>query len=242
MSHRGIQIRIILLVSVAMLSFPAWSQSSSPPGSRWLDHLNKELLPFWTTSAAFGQPFGAFPTTRCDDATLYDVQNPCAEIQRNTWISPHERNLVGLSRQIYGYGVAFHLTGKRAYLDAMKAGINFIRQNSVDRVNGGMKVIQNIPDGSWGPGPETRNPQELAYGLLGMAFYYYLTRDPDVLKEIIAVKNYIFENFYNRSLGAMQWLPLSNKAVKFDDTQLVAQLDQMNTYLVLLTPILSEPI
>ena len=130
--------RILLPLSVAALAFPAWPQSSLPAGTRWLDHLNKELLPFWTTDSAFGNPFGAFPETRCDDATLYDQRDPCPEIQRNTWISPQQRYVVALSRQAYGYGVAFHLTGKRAYLDAMKAGIDFIRQNAMDRVNGGM--------------------------------------------------------------------------------------------------------
>ena len=117
-------IRILLSLFVPTLAFPAWPQSSLPAGTRWLDHLNKELLPFWTTDTAFGSPFGAFPGTRCDDATLYDEQNPCPEIRRNTWISPQQRHVVALSRQTYGYGVAFHLTGKRAYLDAMKAGID----------------------------------------------------------------------------------------------------------------------
>ena len=70
-------IRILLSLFVPMLAFPAWPQSSLPAGTRWLDHLNKELLPFWTTDSAFGNPFGAFPGTRCDDAALYDELNPC---------------------------------------------------------------------------------------------------------------------------------------------------------------------
>ena len=28
-----------------------------------------------------------------------------------------------------------------------------------------------------------------------MSFYYYLTRDRDVLKDVLAVKNYIFEKY-----------------------------------------------
>src|SRR5262244_1208081 len=234
-------IKILLSLFVSTLAFPAWPQSSLSTGTRWLDHLSKELLPFWTTDSAFGNPFGAFPGTRCDDATLYDERNPCREIRRNAWISPQQRHVVALSRQVYGYGVAFHLTGKRAYLDAMKAGIDFIRQNAMDRVNGGIATTQNMSDGSWVPAPKFRNSQELGYGLLGMAFYYYLTRDADVLQDILAVKNYIFNKYYNPSLGAMQWMLTSSGGVSFDDKRLVAQLDQMNTYLVLLTPMLPEP-
>jgi mannose/cellobiose epimerase-like protein (N-acyl-D-glucosamine 2-epimerase family) len=234
--------RILLVYSMVALAAPATAQNSLPSGDRWLDHLNNELLPFWTADTAFGKPVGAFPTTRCNDTTLYDEKKPCPELKDNPWISPQQRHLVALSRQAYGYGIAFHLMGNVAYLDAMKAGIDFIRQNAIDRVNGGMKTTQNIPDGSWIPAPKVRNVQELGYGLLGMALYYYLTRDADVLQDILAVKNYIFEQYYDLSVGAMQWLPKSSDAANATDMQLVAQLDQMNTYLVLLTPILPEPL
>src|SRR5262245_45516245 len=35
-----------------------------------------------------------------------------------------------------------------------------------------------------GSAPKFRTSQELGYGLLGMAFYYYLTRDADVVQDI----------------------------------------------------------
>ena len=43
-----------------------------------------------------------------------------------------------------------------------------------------------------------------------MAFYYYLTRDADVVQDILAVKNYIFDKYYSPSLGAMQWMLTSS--------------------------------
>src|SRR5947209_892879 len=205
--------KVLLLLYAVALASPAWPQSSMPPGTRWLDHLNKELLPFWTTETAFGNPFGAFPSTRCDDTTLYNERKPCPEIRSNPSISPRQRSLVALSRQTYGHGVAFHLTGKRAYLDAMKAGVDFIRQHAMDRVNGGMATTQNIFDGRWGPPPKLRNPQELGYGLLGLAFYYYLTRDADVLQDILSVKNYIFDKYYNPAIGALRWQLTSEDGV-----------------------------
>jgi len=155
--------------------------------------------------------------------------------------SPQERYLVALSRQSFGYGVAFHLTGNRTYLDSMKAGIDFIRQNAMDRTNGGMAPMQNLSKDTWGPAPGLRTPQQLAYGLLGMSFYYYLTRDPEVLGDILAVKNYIFEK-YSVSSGALQWQLVFRAGVIREDMQLVAQLDQMNTYLVLLAPILPDEV
>jgi hypothetical protein len=60
------------------------AQQSLPPGARRLEHLNNELLPFWTTESAFGQPLGAFPTRRCNDRQLYNERKPCPEIEPPT--------------------------------------------------------------------------------------------------------------------------------------------------------------
>ncbi len=221
------------LVVVALIACVGFAQDL-PTGARWLDHLTGELLPFWDNAAAYGNPAGAFPGTRCDDTTLYNPSKPCPEIRNNSWISPQQRTLVELSRQSYGYGVAFHMTGDPRYLKLMKAGVDYIRANSIDRVNGGMGTTQDIATGLWSPAPADRNAQELGYGLLGMAMYYYLTRDAEVLSDILTLKNYIFDNYYNSNLGSMQW------TLKSQEKRLVAQLDQMNTYLILLAPILPE--
>ena len=218
----------VLLAAVVQAQVP----DGLPAGSRWLDHLTQDLLPFWDNQSAYGSPVGAFPGTRCDDTTLYSGTKGCPEIRNNSWILPTQRTLVELSRQTYGYGVAFHMTGNTRYLDLMKAGVDFIRRNSIDRVNGGMSTTQDIASGVWSPAPADRNAQELGYGLLGLSMYYYLTRDAEVLPDILAIKNYIFNNYYNPTIGSMRWTLVS------EEKHLVAQLDQMNTYLILLAPIL----
>ena len=157
------QVCSLLFVAI---TFPAWGQNSIPSGNRWLDHLKNDLLPFWTSEAALGKPVGAFPSIRCDDGTLYNDKTPCPEVGARR--TPNERYLVALSRQSFGYGVAFHLTGERKYLDMMKAGIDFIRLNAMDRANGGMATTQDLSNGAWGPNPGHRTAQQLAYGLLGI--------------------------------------------------------------------------
>jgi uncharacterized protein (TIGR03437 family) len=151
-----------------------------------------------------------------------------------------DQYLVPLSRQTYGYGVAYQLTGNTAYLDYMKAGVAYLRQYCIDP-HGGMFESLDLTTGLWGPDRLYRDPQQLGYGLLGMAFYYYLTRDDAVLQDILTIKNYIWTNYYNPSLGTMQWLLADDGGTPADSKQLVADLDEMNTYLVLLTPLLPEP-
>jgi mannose/cellobiose epimerase-like protein (N-acyl-D-glucosamine 2-epimerase family) len=114
---------------------------AAPPEERWLKHLSNDLLPFWTSESALGKPVGSFPSVRCNDRTLFDARMPCPEVRSD---SVHQRFLVALSRQTYGYGVAFHLTGRRIYLDYIKSGIDYIRQNAVDRLNGGMATTLDL--------------------------------------------------------------------------------------------------
>src|SRR6266550_3971054 len=143
-------VRTLLHILPALFSIlPALAQQPVPPGVRWLEHLNIDLLPFWTTDTALGTPVGAFPSIRCDDRSLYNASKPCPEIGGDR-PQLHERYLVALSRQAYGYGVAFHLTGNPIYLTEMKAGIDFIRHNALDRTNGGMATTQNLSNDTWG--------------------------------------------------------------------------------------------
>ncbi|MGA2273064.1 MAG: hypothetical protein ABSH00_05885 [Bryobacteraceae bacterium] len=211
-----------------------------PTGARWLEHLNNDLLPFWTIPPALGDPLGSFPSERCDDGSLLNYNNPCWPIAGNASLLIPAQYLVPLSRQTYGYGVAYHLTGNSVYLDYMKAGVAYLRQNCIDP-NGGMFESQDLTTGVWGPNILYRDPQQLGYGLLGMAFYYYLTRDDAVLQDILTIKDYIWNSYYNQSLGTNQWLLADDDGTMADSKQLVADLDEMNTYLVLLTPLLPEP-
>ena len=129
-----------------------------PSGDRWLTHLNQDLLPFWTMPSALGNPLGEFPSTRCDDGSLLDYKNPCPHIAGNSYLLTPALYLVTLSRQTYGYGVAYHLTGDTKYLGYMKAGIDYIRQHAIDP-NGGMFTMKDLAAGKWGPQRELRNTQ-----------------------------------------------------------------------------------
>jgi hypothetical protein len=177
-----------------------------PSPERWLRHLHDELLPFWTHPDALGQPAGNFPSVRCDAGSALNRGDPCPEIRNNAWLMPDRQYTVALSRQTYGYGVAFHMTGDPAHLDRMRAGVQFLRSSAMDRESGGFAAWRDNATGRWMPAAEFRNPQELAYALLGIGFYYYLTRDAEVLPDLLASKEYIFRNYDDPELGALRWM------------------------------------
>jgi uncharacterized protein (TIGR03437 family) len=228
---------LILLLQAALPAADSSYLSSLPTGERWLEHMNDDLLPFWTMPSALGNPLGAFPSVRCDDGSLVDFNHPCAPIAGNAYLSQRARYLVTLCRQTYGYGVAYHLTGDLRYLMYTRAGIDYIRQHAIDPA-GGMYTAMDLSTGLWGPQRELRDAQQMGYSLLAMTFYYYLTRDAAVLQDLLRVKDYIFSNYFNQSMGTMQWQLSGASAYQ---KHLVSDLDQMNTYLVLMAPLLPEP-
>ena len=208
-------VAVVALVLGACASAPP---AGLPRGEVWVAHLERDLAPFWTSADAIGNPVGDFPTFRCHDGRVFDrATNPCPELtEAGAWIADNlDRDYVRMqSRQTYFYGVAFHLTGNPRMLELARAGARWIRTREV------------IDDGT---------AQDLAYRQLGIAMLYYLTRDAELLEDLVRWKERIFRDF-DDGHGMLRW-------VANDDTrkELVAQLDQINGYMLLVTPVLPEP-
>ncbi len=207
-------------------------------GDQWLAYLKRDLMPYWDHGDAWGTPLGRFPSVRCNDGALPRWANPCAEVAGNAWLRERKDWVVSISRQIYGYGVAFHMTGDSRYLKGAKAGVDFLRKEAFDRKSGGVFHYYDPRDRAWGPEARFRDPQQLAYALLGISFYYYLTRDAEVLPDIVDTHDYIMRSYFDPEQGALRWLLEDNGEVRAAQLRLTAQLDQLNAYMVLITPLL----
>jgi mannose/cellobiose epimerase-like protein (N-acyl-D-glucosamine 2-epimerase family) len=143
-----------------------------------------------------------------------------------------------MSRQIYAYCVAFHMTGDERYLRFAQAGLDYLFTKMVDRDGVFYSWVENGV-----PGPENarqRISQDMAYALMGPAMYYYLTRDQSVLAVIRRTEKYIFDNY--RDGDGLRWI---NEAfTDLEEThlptqkELVAQLDQINGYMLIMTTVL----
>ncbi len=216
-----------------------------PDGEQWVAHLRNDLLPFWEMPTARGRG-GDFPTNRCNDGSLYEAAKPCAELKNPipgiVWLD--REYLRAKSRQIYAYGVAFHMTGDRKYLDWAKEGVDFVRAKFLDRAQGGAYTYYKT-DGTrqeFGPAVLQRTSQDIAYALSGLGMYYYLTRDQQVLQDVLALKDHIFRTYWDPGYGLMAWVrEVSPDRDQPNQKELVAQLDQVYGGMLWLTPILPEP-
>jgi len=213
-----------------------------PSGEGWLTHFREDLLPFWDTPEAWGEPRGDFPTFRCNDGKRFIAATPCPELAgAPVWIRENlDREFVRMkSRQTYLYGVAFHLTGDARMLALARDGVRFIRSQALERDSG--SAISFWQAGKAGPPILQRTSQDLAYAQLGLAMYYYLTRDEEVLADILRLKEHLFHRYWNAPWDMLMWVVDGGGSGDETRKELVAQLDQINAYLLLLTPILPQP-
>ncbi|MDR1914496.1 MAG: hypothetical protein LBQ68_08465 [Clostridiales bacterium] len=219
------------------------SESTEP--SVWINHLNNDLLKYWDIDDAKKFRGDLFPTYRTNAGNLLPENKkdwPPEFIEATQ--APETKGLVdpaynyvrAHSRQTYAYGLAYHLTGKPEYIELCRNGVKRLL-SAIDN-NNGMFTKQEISTGKWKPSKGERTSQDMAYGLTGLAIYYYLTHDQTTLHKMIQIKNYIFDTYYDIGKGYLTWYPRNQKD---GDVEIVSQLDQIYAYMLFVTPSLPEP-
>jgi mannose/cellobiose epimerase-like protein (N-acyl-D-glucosamine 2-epimerase family) len=227
-----------------------------PSREKWMLHLRHDLLPYWQMHSALGKRPGEFPTWRYFNGEVVDPADLKREFARlnpkdlaDNWLTGQnpplrfDRTYVRMiSRQAYFYCVAYHLTGEEEFLRLGKSGVDYITNSAFDPATGSFATY--LRNGQKMPNVGQRTSQDLAYALLAPAFYYYLTRDKKVLEFINTGRDCIFRR-YDPAMGMLRWVDEEFKDGPDDEERdrkdLVGQLDQMNAYLLTITPLLSEP-
>jgi len=231
--------KMMLIILLLINSLSLYAQKID--GKTWKDHFTNDLLPYWDTPDAFGTPIGNFPTFRCNDGT----SSHCRELEfknLDSWILEQtdslRRNFTRTqSRQIMFYAIAYHITGEEKFLYAAKCGVNHLH----DLIHpSGLIYPYQYADGSKkGLDSIHITTQDLACSVSGLAFYYYITHDQDVLTDILRVKDYVFKQ-YRETDGYIKWTLCKDESCPDHKTELAAYLDQINSYLLLITPLIEN--
>jgi hypothetical protein len=150
-------------------------------GDGWLRHHREDLMPYWDMPEALGEPLGNFPSFRGRNGEL---------------VSETRRGLSTLARQVYGYSLAFLLTGQDRYLTYAKAGIDWIDTKAKDPVHGGYYGALDV-DGNPVDPEANKNLFELASVGLAYGMYFNVTRDPAAEADLLAVRDLIFTKYYD---------------------------------------------
>jgi mannose/cellobiose epimerase-like protein (N-acyl-D-glucosamine 2-epimerase family) len=216
----------------------------------WIYQVDSLLMPYWMTDVAIGTPPGNFPNYRNNDGNLAGYSNFDFSLVPKEWrgfiieqTDSLRRNFLRVkSRQIFAYCVAYHLTGTEAYLKNAKLGVDYLLKNGA--FDTGLPVTF-WQDGEGQPDESQRTAQDLAYSLTGLTMYYYLTRDKSILEPILKVKERIFLDYFenssvSESTKIFQWVKEDFESESSSSRLLIASLDQLNAYLLMLTPITDQ--
>ena len=183
----------------AMALAPAGAAGTQPPGPEgrdiavaavpevlqgdtWLRHHREDLMPYWDMPEALGVPVGNYPSFRGPSGELIPTST--------------NRGLPTLARQVYGYSLAFMLTGEERYLTYAKAGIDWINTHAKDPVHGGYFGDLTV-DGSALNQLANKDVDDLASLGLAYGMYFNATRDPAVEADLLAVRDLLFTRYYN---------------------------------------------
>ncbi len=214
--------------------------SSIPSQETWLDHATV-LEKFWLSSNAEGKPTGRFPTWRCNDGYLLTPQHYICpgEIKPFGFAPLFDRTYIRmLSRQTFGYGALFNLTGNPEALRLHLAGVDFLLKHAIDP-NGGFYTFLDSDNKGY-PERLSRTTQDLAYALVGLAMNAYLTHNPESINAVINTQKYIYKTYFDKKKNILKWVLKDFENDKAAQEELVAQLDQLNAYLLLTWRLLPE--
>lgn len=215
----------------------------------WLNHLENDLMKFWKDKTETEGESVFFSTFRSNKGDFIpesmdnwpdeykeamqtsDLKGLVEDATKYNYIRAH-------SRQTFAYGIAYNMTGNPDYLKKCYDGAMALLE-AIDE-NRGMYNKQDIQTGAWLDEADKRNSQDLAYGMTGLSFYYYLTHDERVLQPLLDARKYIFDTYMDEGKGFLTWYP---KHVKENNKniEIVSQLDQLYAYMLWLTPALPEP-
>ena len=139
-------------------------------------------MPYWDMPEALGEPVGNFPSFRGRNGEL---------LPRAT-----QPRALDAGRGVYGYSLAFMLTGEERYLTYAKAGLDWINTKAKDPVHGGYYGELDV---NGDPVDPQANKDLFDLASLGLAYgmYFNVTRDPAAEADLLAVRDLIFDKYYD---------------------------------------------
>ncbi len=201
----------------------------------WKKHFKEDILPFWTSAEALGKPVGNFPTYRGMDGRILGDEEYRNDL---TWRYPRM-----IARQVFTYCAGYLLTGDASLLPLAKKGNDWLIQYAQDKKNGGWFGVLDS-QGTPFSGKE-KFAQDTAYVAMAFGAYYFVTRDRDIEKHLLGIRDLIFTRYWDeinqRVIDGLSFDMKTEVDLEKDGGwELVAQLDQINAYMMLAQPVLTE--
>lgn len=196
----------------------------------WKTHYIEDIQPYWTHPAALGEPAGNFPSWRGMSGAV---------------AGPSTRRPRMIARQVYTYAMGYALTGNLELLGHAALGVRWLQTKAVDP-RGGCHAQLDANGDPVGNAPKTA--QDQAYCALGFAAWFFVTGDPAAEAQVLAIRDLLMEpgQFWDPVAGRILDGRTADMGAEVDleddgGWELVAQLDAVNAFMLLVQPALSDP-
>jgi mannose/cellobiose epimerase-like protein (N-acyl-D-glucosamine 2-epimerase family) len=160
--HTGLMVILLLTICIGCRNK---KDSDYLDGEFWRHQGLNQIIPFWQQHVP-DTLNGAFYLN------LSQEGNP---------LSPFEKHPAMIGRQIYGFTCAYLLSGDERYLESARKGVDYLLEHAWDNEYGGWYDLLDI-DGN--PKITTKTVPNQLYTDVGLAEYYFATKDENVLKRI----------------------------------------------------------
>lgn len=168
---------LLLIILAGCRNDPA-TKNTVLDGNYWRDQAIYEILPYWS-KYAMDSDSGAFITNLDTD------WDPVSDSHKYP-------SMIG--RHIFSYSAAYLMTGNDEYLAIAQKTRDFLLEHAWDDDNGGWYDVLNR-DGT--PAVTSKNMFIQTYALTGLAMYYFVTRDREVLRYIEKTDSLLEANLWD---------------------------------------------
>jgi mannose/cellobiose epimerase-like protein (N-acyl-D-glucosamine 2-epimerase family) len=210
---------VIVLTSLFILLSPgeadAQKSKKITEGIFWKNQAVNNIIPYWSRHA-MDKKYGAFFTN----------------LDRNWKVSEDRVKYPSMiSRHVFGYSVAYLLTGNEAYLTTASETVKFLIDKGWDKTYGGW---YDALDEKGNPVQFTKDAFVQIYAITGLAMYYFVTHDSTALS-YIEKSNMIMETkFRDGRLGGYQKMLQQNLEVKDSTKDFASEMAPVSGYLIYL--------
>jgi len=156
---------LLLLTILSGCGNDHFAKNTVLDGNYWKDQAINDILPYWSRYA-MDSDSGALITN------LGAEWDPGSDSHKYP-------SMIG--RHIFSYSAAYLMTGNEKYLDIAEKTRDFLLEHAWDNDNGGWYDVLNR-NGT--PAVTSKNMFIQTYALTGLAMYYFVTRDHEVLRYI----------------------------------------------------------
>ncbi len=208
----------LLILTVLFLSSCADKPATGPEvltGAYWKNQALNDIIPYWS-KYSHDTVYGAFITN------LDSVWKPFGKSDKYPSM---------ISRQIFSYSVSYLLSGNKNDLERAEKAVQWLNDKAWDKEFGGWF---DVLDAAGNTVDSAKTTFVQVYAITGLALYYFVTHDPQVLACIEQANNLLESKVWDQGAGGYYNVMNRDWSIKDSNKSFSSQITPVSGYLIYL--------